>query len=163
MRHSDAFVYFVFLIYAGSLGLAFTAAHSFSVVGFGEMLLLGVALLCGPLLIAFHLVKESERFVIAAVHIFLAVLFYPEVTFKDPLYLNAAQQFELLRKVNERGDSWWVKADMAYDLARSLKSDAMMGFKISSPFWYWAFPPSVVLAFWGIVFFFRYPQAKSGQ
>jgi hypothetical protein len=162
MRHSDAFVYLVFLIYAGSLGLAFTAAHSFSVFGSGEMLLLGVALLSGPLLIAFHLVKESERLVIAAVHIFLAVLFHPEVTIKDPLYLNTAEQFELLRRVNEKGDSWWVKADMSYDLARSLKADATIRFKISSPFWYWAFPPSVVLTFWGVVFFFRFPKADEG-
>ena len=159
MRHSDTSAYFVFLIYMGSLGLAFTAAHAFSVLGFGEMLLFGAALLFGPLIIAFYLAKESVRLVIAAAHIFLAVLFHPEVTFKDPAYLSTADQFELLREVHKGGNSWWVKSDMAYDLARSLKDDAMMESKISSPFWHWVFPPSVVLVFWGVVFFFYFPKA----
>ena len=90
MRHSDTSAYFVFLIYMGSLGLAFTAAHAFSVLGFGEMLLFGAALLFGPLIIAFYLAKESVRLVIVAAHMFLAVLFHPEVTFKDPAYLSTA-------------------------------------------------------------------------
>jgi hypothetical protein len=158
MRHTDAFVYFVFLIYVGSLGIAFAMAHSFSVLGFGEMLLVGVALLSGPLLIAFHLVKGSERLVIAAVHIFLAVLFHPEINFKDPLHLDAAEQFELLSTMHGAGRSWWVRADMAYDLARSLKAHALMGFRTSSPFWYWVFPPSFVLALWGVIFFFHFPK-----
>jgi hypothetical protein len=159
MRHSDASVYFLFLLYMGSIGFAFLGAHSFVVLGFGEILF-GVVLLTGPLFVAFDFVKGSERSVIVAAHIALAIFFHPEVTFKDPLYLNTSEQFELLRELNAKSHSWWVKADMSYDLASALKTNATLRFKISSPFWYWAFPPSVVLIFWGVVFFFRYPKTE---
>ena len=157
MRLTNTLAYCLYSVYLGSLGLAFTAAHSFLVLGLGEMLLGGVALLYGPLVITYFLAKENLRLAVLVVHVFLAVLLHPEVLDKELPTLNTAEQFELLREVNGRGVSWWVKAETSYDLARWLQSNAKRDFKISSPFWYWAFPPSVVLTFWGVVFFFRFP------
>ncbi len=79
------------------------------------------------------------------------------------MYLSTAEQSELLSKVHEMENSWWVKSDMAYDLARSLKADAMMGFRISESVLYWVFPPSVVLVFCGVVFFFYSPEADMSR
>jgi hypothetical protein len=67
-------------------------------------------------------------------------------------------QFEALRRINGSADSWWVRADISYELARSLMADARLSFKVSNPGWYWAFPPSVALAFWGLFFFFYFPR-----
>jgi hypothetical protein len=144
----------------GSLALAISAAHSFSVLGCGEFLLIGVAIIT-PLLICFQFLKGIENVAIAALHLIIAIAIHPEVTFKTPLYLSTPEQFELLQRIHQAGDSWWGKADMAYDLARSLKTEAVLQLEISSPFWYWVFPPSLVFAIWGVVFFFHFPKNDS--
>lgn len=163
MRQSKKFITVVSIPYLASLGLAFSVAHSFMVLGFGDLLIFGITLFSGPLLLYFLLFKEYRHFAIAALHIFLAILIHPEFTVKEPLYWNTSEQFELLREIHASGHSWWVQADMAYDLARSLSANALLNYKTSTPFWYWVFPPSAVLAFWGVVFFFYFPKAAEGE
>jgi hypothetical protein len=163
MVGSDAFVYFIFVLYAVSLAAAFEAAHSFSVLGYGEMMILGVALFTGPVIVAFHVFKESERFGVAAAHVFLAIVFHPAVTFKDPLILDIAEQTQLLRRISDSKESWWVTAELAHDLARSLKDESALRLEISSPLLYWMFPPSLALAVWGVAWFFLLPRGRSSE
>jgi hypothetical protein len=163
MRYSNARAIWGYFLYAASLSIACASVHSFSVLGLGEMLIYGFGFFAGPLLFAFFLAKTHERLVIAAAHIFLAVLIHREVKFKDPLILDRGEQFALLRATHDRDKSWWVQADMAYDLARSVKADATRRFKSLNPVIYWVYPPSVVLGLWGVLCFFFIPAKREGN
>ena len=157
--------YIAFLLYLGSISIAVVAAHSFVVMGLAEVLLLIACVLTGPLLVVSQIFKESERLAIAAIHIAVAALIHPAVTFGDRRVMSTEEQVTLLAEVNRRTTSteWWIRADLARDLATSLKDDTNRRLKFASPAMYWVFPPSAALFIWAILLYLLLPPGGSAS
>lgn len=151
----------VFLIYVGTLGLAFGSVATFMVIDPGTLFLIG-AFLAAPTALVFAVYKRSEPVGIAAAHFLLALLFHPAVSFNAPEYSDREQQlgwFNLIhsqsRSVEQGSEGYW-----SYVLSRSLMDKERLSFRSNSPIKYWAYPPSVVLLLWGGIAFFYFPVAS---
>ncbi|RYZ79011.1 MAG: hypothetical protein EOP04_28555 [Proteobacteria bacterium] len=148
--------------YIGSIGLAFYATRTFGILTFSDFFIIAASALPLPLLIAHYAYRENKGPLAALSHLVLAVVVHPAVQFKES-YSNffIEDQVKLLKRMHEPGISWWAHADYAETLARSLRADALFHLEVFSPVVYWAFPPSIVLLFWSLIFAFFFPKIKS--
>lgn len=147
------------LLYMVSLFLSLGFTHRFLVLGIGEIFFLILAFAFLPVIITSFTVQKAK--LVAALHLFLAVFMHPEVSLTgETHYYESSQQFALLRKTNELGEDIPGKIYAAEELATSLGDDALWQFKRLYPFLYWAYPPSLVLLFWGAVAYFFIPDTS---
>lgn len=150
----------VILAYFLSLALAFGSAHSFAVMSTSDFFLYGVMWLSAPVVITFLDVKHHYGYIAALAHIVLAALIHPALILKDSPFIDTNTQFEMLRAIHAHGQSWWLRADMAYDLARSLRENVLMSYRLQNPIMFWLHPPTVVLVIWATLFAFFWPKRE---
>lgn len=149
------------IAYIGSIALAFEIGRVFGVLDFSDFFIYGMLALSFPIVVSYLMFRENKGFLIALPHFFLGVIIHPAVQFKDLPYLSGEEQLSLLQRTHQSGISWHAHADVALVLARSLKADALMRLELASPVAYWVFPPSMVLLFWGLIFFFFLPKIET--
>lgn len=155
--------YVIFLAYAGSLAIAAEIAGSFIVLSIGQLLLGLSFLLTVPLMVLTDFVREA-RLKVCLVHFIIAVAVHPAVTM-DSSYRDAEDQLAALAQVNSRGQGL-KDADrhrLSLSLAQSLRDRTSDRLRFRSPLMYWAFPPTVALAVWGVLLYFLLPAGPFGK
>lgn len=155
----DAAQYAIWVAYLASLGLSFAVPQPFFVLRPSEVLIIA-AMSTLPIIIVAHFIKTKQSgLLLAAVHLYAAVLFHPQVNFSEPVYMDNAEQAALLQSLHRGVPNLSVENTMAFRLAHALKTDAALRFEVEHPVITWLFPPSVVLAAWalGVFWLFRPP------
>lgn len=163
MTISEGKVIAIFVAYGLSLAAAFAVSHSFAVMGAGDFFLFGLYALSLPAVLLFVLAKGHPGRVVAVAHILFAVLIHPSFTLSEADPVQRESQFEMLRSAQAAREPWWSRADAAYTLARSLKSDVVAAYRIQNPILYWLHPPSVTLGVWGVVCFLFWPKSHARE
>lgn len=148
---------FSLLLYMVSISIGVAASHMFFVLSMWDFAVIA-CVLSGPVILALN-GGFSRGFWKGVVWVFshpiAAIIVHPATPpiGKDIQYISAGDQFSLLKGIHDNKYLWHEKADMAYQLAASLKAESLLHLKINSPIEYWAFPLSMVLLFWGVVIF----------
>lgn len=130
-----------------------SSAHYFFVIGLTEMFILIFVVAAWYALIS-QLAPESS---IALFHFIAALLIHPALEFKDASYLSTYEQFEALNSLR-RSQNVWTHFDISSALSKSLMEDSVRELRISNPWEYWLFPPSVCLVIWGGIIFKFLPK-----
>lgn len=150
--------------YLATIALAFAFVHSFSVMSPSDYLMLAILFLSWPVVIPYLLFKDIPVYIFTLLHLAVAVMLHPALVLPgNELYLPEAQQYEALQKIHDGNLSWWVRSDIAYKLSLSVKTNTIDALRFSTPWLYWLYPPSLVVAFWGIVALRYRPGAPANE
>lgn len=151
--NNDNLVFWCFLYFA-SIGLVFDYfSDMFFVINF----VLFSFLILGFLVMTLVSVENNKsiRLTVVGVHIVLALALYPPLDSKCDHYLSYEDQSVTLRKINTYKLSFKKEVGSQFDLACSLQDDMNIALLAKEPNLYWFFPPTFLMLFWSIFFFYK--------
>lgn len=98
----------------------------------------------------------TEKAIFVVFNVALAIALYPPFIgeFSPDVYLDRAEQFQLLRQISsiESGE---------LRLARALHADALFFLKHQSPWLYYLSPSTFLLLFWALMAYLFYPSTTT--